>query len=202
MLYLASSISLLVAICEVAAAFREGPFSTWHAVRHRWAVPFYAFYIILTILLGLVLVEHEVLGANWTSALILGLAGPAVFKTQSHLYRLFQPVSVLKLFQPVSGSKGLTASLERVTTGIQQFCFAEINRSLAQERLKTKETLARIDQARLLERLQAVYSAEELSKIDHLIEERRNTDPSSVNAFIVALIERKNPDALDSIEEE
>ena len=190
MLYLASSISLLVAICEVAAAFREGPFSTWHAVRHRWGVPFYAFYIILTILLGLVLVEHEVLGANWTSALILGLAGPAVFKTQ------------VKLFQPVSGSKGLTASLERVTTGIQQFCFAEINRSLAQERLKTKETLARIDQARLLERLQAVYSAEELSKIDHLIEERRNTDPSSVNAFIVALIERKNPDALDSIEEE
>ena len=121
--------------------------------------------------------------------MILGLAGPAVLK--SHV----------KLFKPVSGGEGLTASLERLTTQLQDFSFSQIKRALAQERLARKERLARLPEDRLKERLQAIYTATEMAKIEPLIDERRAADPDSVGAFIISLIEKRDPDALATLEE-
>ena len=175
-------LSLLLALTEVASAFRDRP---WHAVFNPWAIPLYVLYGLLTILLGLVLFENDVLSINWTSAILLGLAGPALFKTQ------------VKLFKPISGQEGASASLERLVSGVQQFCFAQINRGLAKERISRKEQLTTEPEDRLLKRLRALYPDEEYQKIEPLIRERQEAEPSSVKALIVDLIERKDPEALN-----
>lgn len=184
-LLLAVGLTLLLAAAEIVAAFRNTTHSPWRSVVNRWALPLYLFYLLLTLLLGLLLFENEVLPLTYTGAVILGLAGPAVFRTR------------IKLFQPISGAEGPTANLEKVMTGVQTFCFDQIKRQLARERMARKEEAARHSEEALLERLRALYSPQELEGLTKLIEERRAKEPESVRAFLVSLLEQKDPGALE-----
>lgn len=182
---LAVGLTLLLAAAEIVAAFRETNYSPWRSLVNRWAFPLYLFYGSLTLLLGLILFENGVLPFSYTGAVILGLAGPIVFRTR------------IKLFQPISGAGGPAANLEKVMTGVQTFCFDQITRHLARQRMARKEEAARRSEDALLERLRALYSPQELQGLTTLIEERRAKEPDSVRAFLVALLEERDPGALE-----
>ena len=184
-LLVAVGIALLLAVAEVAEAYRNKPQSPWRAVRHPWALPFYGLYAGLTALVGVVLHENGLFTPGWTAAVVLGLAGPSLFKSN------------LRLFRSISGREAAGANLERMVAGVQQFCFEQINRSLARERIKQKEKLAREDEQRLAERLRILYDDGEFQQIRELIEERRQSDPTGVRALMVELIESKDATVLD-----
>lgn len=183
---IALPLALLLAVSEVAAAFTDKP-HTVRAVFSPWALPFYALYLLLTFLMGKVLIEQLSISLNWTSAIALGLMGPALFKTQT------------KLFRPISGDKGeLNANLERIISGLQQFCFAQISIALARHRLALKERRAEHSEDELLHRLRTVAgSAFFEEKLKPLIDERRERDPATLRLFLVELILQQDPHALD-----
>jgi hypothetical protein len=182
---LAVGLALLLAVAEVVAAFRDTTYDPWRALVSRWAFPLYGFYTLITLLLGLILFENGVLPRSYTGAVLLGLAGPAAFRTR------------IKLFQPISGAGGPVANLDKILTGLQTFCFDQIKRALARRRMTRKERAARHSEAALLERLRALYSPAELERLTPLIETRREREPESVRAFLVALIEERDPGALE-----
>ena len=99
-------------------------------------------YALLTVLLGLVLIENHVLKPSWTGAILLGLAGPAIFRTR------------IRLFQNISGKEGPSANLERLVAGMQSFCFTQINRRLSRRRVLHKErVLMKVSEEALRARL-------------------------------------------------
>lgn len=181
----ALGLSLLLAVAEVAGAYRDKP-KPWRAVINPWALPFYLLYLLLTFLMGMVLLEHELIEPSWTSAAVLGLLGPALFKTQT------------KLFRPLSGGGDINANIERIVQSVQGFCFAQINASLSYRRIAHKERLAAGDSAALEQRVQTLYGDSEYqTRVKPLIDERRSVAPGTVNAFLVDLIERKDPNFLE-----
>ncbi len=182
----AVALSVLLAVAEVGAAYKDTSHSPFRTVLSPWALPLYLLYASLTVLLGLVLIENRVLKPSWTGAILLGLAGPAIFRTR------------IRLFQNISGKEGPSANLERLVAGMQSFCFTQINRRLSRRRVLHKERLlARVSEEALRARLRAVYPSEKLAHLETLIEERREIDPDSVRALLITLIEEQDPYALD-----
>jgi hypothetical protein len=140
----------------------------------------------LTFLLAEILLEHEAIAPSWTAAVALGILGPALFKSQA------------KLFRPISGEGGLNANIERLMQGVQRFCFSQINASLSYARIKAKERLAVQDELALEQRVQTLYGDQDYQgRIKVLIDERRQDAPETVRAFLVDLIERKDPNFLE-----
>lgn len=178
-------LTCLLAAAEVVAAFRDTTYSPWRCLFNGWSLPLFLFYGSLTLLLGVVLSENGVLPQTWTAAVALGLAGPALFRTR------------VKFFQPISGADGPAANLEKMTTGVQTFCFDQIKRQLARRRMSTRVELARQSEEALEERLRALVPPADFPRIEALIDERREEKPESVKAFLVALIEERDPAALD-----
>lgn len=182
---LAVLLTCLLAAAEVVAAFRNTTYSPWRCLFNWWSLPLFLFYASLTLLLGVVLSENGVLPRTWTGAVVLGLGGPALFRTR------------VKFFQPISGAGGPSANLEKMTTGVQTFCFDQIKRQVARRRMATRVDLARQSEDALLERLRALVPPADFPLIEALIEGRRKERPGSVKAFLVALIEERDPAALD-----
>lgn len=79
----AIALSVLLAVAEVGAAYRDTSHSPFRTILSLWAPPLYLLYALLTVLLGLVLIENHVLKPSWTGAILLGLAGPAIFRTRA-----------------------------------------------------------------------------------------------------------------------
>jgi hypothetical protein len=182
----AIALSVLLAVAEVGAAYKDTSHSSFRTILSLWALPLYLLYALLTVLLGLVLIENQVLKPSWTGAILLGLAGPAIFRTR------------IRLFQNISGKEGPSANLERLVAGMQSFCFTQINRRLSRRRVLHKErVLMKVSEKALRARLRTVYPAEKLARIEALVDERREIGPESVRALMIALIEEQDPYALD-----
>jgi hypothetical protein len=102
------------------------------------------------------------------------------------------------LFQNISGKEGPSANLERLVAGMQSFCFTQMNRRLSRRRVLHKErVLMKVSKEALRARLRAVYPADKLTRIEALVEERREIGSESVRALTIALIEEQDPYALD-----
>jgi hypothetical protein len=187
---IALGLSLLVGMAEVAGAFRDKAQAV-KAVLHRWALPYYGLYLLLTYLIGRILLEYTAMTPSWTAAVILGILGPSLFKTQ------------IKLFKPLAGAEGLNASLERALTGVQQFCFEQISLDLIHRRIGQKLALNQVDESRLEKLVEAIYGDEQYQKTyKSMIDDRRQHDPRSLRALLVALIEKENPAMLEQLESE
>lgn len=178
-------LSLLLALAELVAAFRESAYSLVRAVWHPWALALYAFYGLLTLILGLIVLETGLFDYSWTAAVALGLGGPILLRSRIHLFR---PLGEAR--------EGAALHLEKIVGGVQDFCFAQINDSLAWKRIRRKEALAQQDEEYLLRRLRAVYG-QEFGKIEALLNEQRQQAPASVKWLMVNLLEAKDPKALD-----
>ena len=63
------------------------------------------------LLVGILVLEQQLITPSYTTGLILGFLGISVLKIQ------------ITLFKPLTGSEGLTAKFDQVFGGIQQFCF-------------------------------------------------------------------------------
>lgn len=187
---IALGLSLTVAVGEVAGAFRTKPLSV-KAIFHQWALPYYGLYLLFTYLVARILLEYQVITPGWGSAVAVGLLGPTLLKTQ------------VKLFKPLSGSEGLTANLEQILTGVQQFCFDRISIDLGHRRIDQKLAVARMDEGQLEKLVEAIFGDSQYqATYKPMIEERREQAPESVRALLIALIEKENPSLLERLEDE
>jgi len=67
----AIALSVLLAVTEVGAAYKDTSHSPFRTILSLWALPLYLLYALLTVLLGLVLIENHVLKPSWTGAIVV-----------------------------------------------------------------------------------------------------------------------------------
>jgi hypothetical protein len=180
------SISFLVALAEVIGGFMalDAKYPWAKVLLNRWSMMFFAFYGLFTLLVGILVLEQQLVTPSYTTGLILGFLGISVLKIQ------------ITLFKPLTGSEGLTAKFDQVFGGIQQFCFDGLLRSLEVKRQDIRERAARLGETALMDKLKDLIP-NEMDTVNKLVDGNRETNPETIPALLVSLIERHNPDQLE-----
>jgi hypothetical protein len=175
------SLSTLFILSEVAASFQWKGLPPFRVLFNPWALLLYTIYAGITLLLTLLLWERQVLSFSLSWAVVLGLGGPQLLN--------------LKLsFTPLSQQKDkFQLSFEELFSRLRLFCFAQIQDSLADRRLKYKALQLKKSEDELIQHLEVLCPAEVYQNLLQLINERRQKAPQTIKSFLVDLIEKYDP---------
>lgn len=182
----ACSLSASLAMAETLAAFKEHDHCPLrHIACHPLALLLTGFYAFMTLCVGLLFWEADVLRFSWTWAIGLGLGVPWAAQTG------------ITLFKPISGSNNeLVASLKDFTDRFREFCYLRIKRSLEEQRLHHEHSYMQqsgLDVETLIARVESTLSGEELATVKNIIVEKQTHSPDRLQAFLISVLSQRDP---------
>jgi hypothetical protein len=179
----ACSISAVLAVVDILAAFPvpRGFVST--LVKEFWCWVYAAFYALITLCLAVVLDEQRIIAANpWTWTFGLGAGVPLALQMK------------LKFDTPwVKENSGFSVGLQQVADRVRVFCYHHITSALNDRHQLLKKAYLEKNSTDLENMLRDYLSPEDHENARPMLEEAKIKSQDDYKALMVTLLFEKNP---------